>query len=122
MVATEAANLSIIWADDRTALGYSQLAARTTRSSKAARARRRQHSYLPVDTRSLMIPLLSRFASRVGLVTLRQTFVRRSHPTPFVLALAHCVCSKRPVREMRRLCIGVEGETGDFKCLTLSKP
>src|SRR5215471_16882711 len=32
MVATEAANLSIIWADDRTALGYSQLAARTTRS------------------------------------------------------------------------------------------
>src|SRR5262249_25739062 len=82
MVATEAANLSIIWADDRTALGYSQLAARTTRSSKAARARRRQHSYLPVDTRSLMVSLLSRFAPRAGLVTLRQTFVRRSHGDP----------------------------------------
>jgi hypothetical protein len=76
MVATEAANLSIIWADDRTALGYSQLAARTTGSSKAARACRRQHSHLPVDTRSLMLPLLSRFAPCGGLVTSRQTFVR----------------------------------------------
>src|SRR5262249_17077270 len=33
----------------------------------------------PVDTRSLAVALLSRFAPRAGLVTLRQTFVRRSH-------------------------------------------
>src|SRR5262249_9061703 len=31
----------------------------------------------PVNTRSLAAPLLGRFAPRTGLVTLRQTFVRR---------------------------------------------
>src|SRR5262249_16014862 len=46
MVATEAANLSIIWADDRTALGYSQLAARRTGSSKTGGGGRGQHSLL----------------------------------------------------------------------------
>jgi hypothetical protein len=33
----------------------------------------------PADTRSLAIALLSRVASRAGLVGLRQTFVRPSH-------------------------------------------
>ena len=33
----------------------------------------------PVDTHSLAVPLLSRFAPRAGLVLVRQTFVRRSH-------------------------------------------
>src|SRR6266481_2533906 len=32
-----------------------------------------------LDTRSLEVPFLSRFSARVGLVTLRQTFVRRRH-------------------------------------------
>jgi len=35
------------------------------------------HHY-PVDTRAMVVPRLSRFAPRAGLVTLRQTFVRWS--------------------------------------------
>src|SRR5262249_52682184 len=48
MVATDAVNLSVLWTDDRTALGESQLAARAMRSAKAARAPRGTHSNLPV--------------------------------------------------------------------------
>src|SRR5262245_9571071 len=44
---------------------------------------------------TLLVPLLSRGFPFRGLVTLRQTFVRRSHPSAFVLALAHWVCRKR---------------------------
>src|SRR5262249_11238688 len=52
--------------------------ARTRGRRRAASFSRRQ-GCSPRSMYSLAVPLLSRFAARAGLVTPRQTFVRRSH-------------------------------------------